>query len=220
MINNPPLPGKEAHIRLAPLQRRADMFPDNCPPPEAKESAVLVLLFPQGSDLMEWRVLIILRNSYNGVHSAQAAFPGGKMEKTDASFAHAALREADEEMGIKREDITPLSYLSQLYVPPSNFLIQPLLAVAKNEIKFSPDPREVAGYSLIPLKELNPQLAVYRKFQSPTGEWLDAPGFEYDGLFIWGATAMIISELYQVADEAILSRLLSMTYISSSNPSI
>ena len=220
MINNLPLPGKEAHIRLAPQQRRADMFLDNYPPAGAKESAVMVLLFPHGNDLMDWRVLIILRNSYNGVHSAQAAFPGGKREKADKSPAETALREAQEEMAVTREDIIPLSYLTELYVPPSNFLIYPLLAVAKRDIEFIPDPREVAGYSLVPLKNLNPQKAVNKRFQSPTGEWLDAPGFEYDGMFIWGATAMIISELYQVVEDAILSKLLSMTYISSSNPSI
>ena len=196
------------------------MFLDTYPPAGAKESAVLVLLFPQGSDLMDWRVLIILRNSYNGVHSAQAAFPGGKREKADRSPAETALREANEEMAVKIEEITTICYLSELYVPPSNFLIKPLLAVAKKDIEFIPDPREVAGYSLVPLKELNPHKAVNRRFQSPTGEWLDAPGFEYDGLFIWGATAMIISELYQVVEDAILSKSLSITYISSSNPEI
>jgi 8-oxo-dGTP pyrophosphatase MutT (NUDIX family) len=196
------------------------MFLDHYPPAGANESAVLVLLFPEGVKVMDWRVLVILRNSYNGVHSAQAAFPGGKREESDNSFAETALREADEEMGIKREDITPLSYLSQLYVPPSNFNIHPLLAVSKSDINFKPDPREVARYSLIPLRELNPQRAVFKRFQSPSGEWLDAPGFEYDGLFIWGATAMIISELYQVVEDAIFSKLLSMTYISSSKPSM
>jgi 8-oxo-dGTP pyrophosphatase MutT (NUDIX family) len=220
LINNFPLPGKEAHIRLAPHQRRADMFLDHYPPAGAKESAVLVLLFPQGSDLMDWRVLIILRNSYNGVHSAQAAFPGGKREQTDKSLAETALREAHEEMAVKIEEITTISYLSELYVPPSNFLIKPLLAVAKKEIGFIPNPREVSSYSLVPIKELNPLKAVNKRFQSPTGEWLDAPGYEYDGLFIWGATAMILSELYQLVDDAILNKVLSITYISSSKPSI
>ncbi|OJV22319.1 MAG: hypothetical protein BGO30_11475 [Bacteroidetes bacterium 41-46] len=223
-----PLPGKEAHIRLAPIQRRTDMFLDIYPPKNAKRSAVLVLLLPGGSswqnskidieEILKWRVLIIQRNSYNGIHSAQAAFPGGKREESDSSFADTAIREAEEETGIKREDFIPVSYLSQLYVPPSNFLIQPLLAIAKDTPQIVPDAREVSRYLEIPISVFKPGNEVYKSFSSPSGELLDAPGYEYDGLFIWGATAMILSELYQVVEEAVLSRLLSKTYISSSNP--
>jgi 8-oxo-dGTP pyrophosphatase MutT (NUDIX family) len=202
------LPGKEAHIRLAPQQRRADMFLSDFPPSDAKESAVLVLLLPSGETLMEWRVLIILRNSYNGVHSAQAAFPGGKKDDGDTSFQETALREAFEEMGIPREEITPMSFLSDLYVPPSNFLIHPLLAVAKKELTYQPNPREVVRYTTIPIHSIDPNLTTMKQFQSPTGEWLDAPGYEYDDLFIWGATAMILCELYQVTTDGSLAKLL------------
>lgn len=220
-----PLPGKDAHIRLAPFQRLADMFSDPIPPEGAKESAVLVLLIPNGTshdpeDIMEWRVLLIKRNSYAGVHSAQIAFPGGKKEQDDKSFMETAYREAYEEMGIDREKTIPVSALSGLYVPPSNFYICPVLAIAKEELRFTVDPREVTGYREIQIKEFNPAKTEIRKFQSPTGEWLDAPGYSIEDYFIWGATAMILSELYQVVADATLSKSLSSTYISSSNPSI
>jgi len=201
------------------------MFSDPIPPEGAKESAVLVLLIPNGTshdpeDIMEWRVLLIKRNSYAGVHSAQIAFPGGKKEQDDKSFMETAYREAYEEMGIDREKTIPVSALSGLYVPPSNFYICPVLAIAKEELRFTVDPREVTGYREIQIKEFNPAKTEIRKFQSPTGEWLDAPGYSIEDYFIWGATAMILSELYQVVADATLSKSLSSTYISSSNPSI
>lgn len=220
-----PLPGKDAHIRLAPVQRLADMFSDPVPPEGARESAVLVLLIPTGpstapEEIMEWSVLLIKRNSYAGVHSAQIAFPGGKREPEDKSFMETAYREAFEEMGIERDKTVPISALSGLYVPPSNFYICPVLAIAREELRFTVDPREVTGYREIKIKEFNPDKTELRKFQSPTGEWLDAPGYSIEDYFIWGATAMILSELYQVVADATLSKSLSSTYISSSNPSI
>ena len=220
-----PLPGKDAHIRLAPVQRLADMFSDPTPPEGARESAVLVLLIPnEGSytpeDILEWRVLLIKRNSYAGVHSAQVAFPGGKKEPEDKSFRDTAYREAFEEMGIEREKTVAISALSGLYVPPSNFYICPVLAIAREELRFTVDPREVTGYREIPVKNFNPEYAEIRRFQSPTGEWLDAPGYSDGDYFIWGATAMILSELYQVVADATLSKSLSSTYNSSSNPSM
>ena len=206
MINKLLLPGKDAHIRLAPHQRRADMSLDIPPPSDARESAVLLLLIPDIA--CSWKVLIILRNTYNGIHSAQPALPGGKRDLTDSSLYETALREAREEMGILPNQVETIGFLTKLYVPPSNFIIYPLLAISRQEIHYKPDPREVVRYTTIPINLLNPDLAITKHFQSPTGEWLTAPGYDYDNLFIWGATAMILSELYHISEQGHLNSLL------------
>ena len=176
------------------------------PRADARESAVLVLLIPDKT--YSWRVLIILRNSYNGIHSAQPALPGGKRDLTDSSLYETALREAREEMGILPSQIEPVGFLTKLYVPPSNFIIYPLLAISRQEIHYKPDAREVVRFTTIPINLLNPDLAITKHFQSPTGEWLTAPGYDYDNLFIWGATAMILSELNHISEQGHLKPLL------------
>ncbi len=219
------LPGKKAHVRMAPVQRVADYAAESGPPAGARDSAVLVLLIPANngaaaSSLMDWRVVLIKRNTYEGIHSGQIAFPGGKWEKEDKNITDTAYREAFEELGIKREHTETICRLSHIYIPPSNFNIYPVLAVAKDELRFEMDPREVVEYREIEIRMFNPDSSEMRRLETLPGEFVDAPGFVIDDYFVWGATAMILSELYQLVAEAKLSISLSKTYISSSNPSI
>lgn len=219
------LPGKRAHLKMAPEQRVADIMADGGPPAGARDSAVLVLLIPANngtseSSLMDWRVVLIKRNTYEGVHSGQIAFPGGKCEKTDKGVIDTAYREAFEELGIVRENTETVCQLTPIYIPPSNFTIYPILAFAKEELRFILDPREVVEYKEIEIRMFNPEFSECRSLETIRGEWVNAPGFVIGDYFVWGATAMILSELYQLVAEAKLSISLSNMYISSSKPSI
>jgi len=221
------LPGKEAHLKLAPEPRVITLIKEQTPPATAKESAVLVLLTAppnidpvDANSLLDWSILLIKRNTYHGVHSGQIAFPGGKCEDCDIDYNATACREAYEELGIKREDVEIIGQLSKLYVPPSNFTIYPVLAINRSIKDFDPDPREVSEYMQIPLRLFDPALAQRCRVQAGPYEWVHAPGYVINGHTIWGATAMIISELYQLADWALLNKSLISPNNSSSNPEI
>jgi len=202
----PDLPGKKAHLKLAPVHRLSTLKIEEAPPGHAIESAVLVLLFPSSSDnILDWEVLVIKRNTYDGVHSGQIAFPGGKCEDEDKDYADTACRESHEELTIDRDKIKIVGLLSRLYVPPSNFTIYPVLAYAIDEMELTPDTREVVEFRKIPLKLFDPTLSETFKIRIGREEYVDAPGYTIGDYFIWGATAMILSELYQVVEEARLT---------------
>ncbi|MDP3397939.1 MAG: CoA pyrophosphatase [Bacteroidales bacterium] len=210
------LPGKSAHLIMAPDHRVNSLTLEKAPPANAIKSAVLVLLVPS---LNEWEVVLIKRNIYNGIHSGQVSFPGGKCDADDPDITHTACREAFEELGIDRKDIKIIGQLSRLYVPPSNYIIYPILATSSNRREYNPNPREVAGYIHVPLSCFNPSLIKRSRVQAGPDEWIEAPSYVIDGHIIWGATAMIIAELYQVA-AAKASTSFIKPYSSSSNPEI
>ena len=210
------LPGKSAHLLMAPDHRVNSLTLEQEPPANSINSAVLVLLIPS---LNEWEVVLIKRNIYNGIHSGQISFPGGKCDADDPDITHTACREAFEELGIDRKDIKIIGQLSKLYVPPSNYTIYPVLAISSNRGEYKPDPREVAVYIHVPLSCFNPSLIKRSKVQAGPSEWIEAPSYVIDEHIIWGATAMIIAELYQVA-AAEASTSFIKPYSSSSNPEI
>ncbi|MDZ4059185.1 MAG: CoA pyrophosphatase [Bacteroidales bacterium] len=205
------LPGKEAHLMMAPEPRVITLIKELTPPSDAKESAVLILLSPpqkedreesqkaqylHEDEILNWELLFIKRNTYDGVHSGQIAFPGGKCEKGDPDYTYTACREAYEELGVDRTKIEIAGELTKLYVPPSNFTIYPVVAINRGFCNYSPNPREVAEYIHIPLKYFDPLLSKRCKVQAGPYEWVHAPGYVINGHTIWGATAMIIAELY------------------------
>src|SRR3989339_1430524 len=103
----PTLPGKEAHLKMAPSPRVITLVQELAPPAQARESAVLVFLTPPKlagrEQLLDWELLLIRRNTYDGVHSGQIAFPGGKRDSEDPDLIATACREAFEELGITRD---------------------------------------------------------------------------------------------------------------------
>ena len=215
------LPGKEAHLKLAPEHRVSSLTIEQTPPANARESAVLVVLTPKKvqnvlvQNILEWSVLLIKRNTYHGTHSGQIAFPGGKCEEYDADHIATACREAFEEVGVKRDEVNILGHLTKLYVPPSNFTIYPVLAIDKGIQEFRLEPREVTEFMQIPLKMFDPKNAERCRVLGGPNEWVYAPGYVIDGNIIWGATAMILSELYEVADE--IEKIVLANLINSSS---
>jgi 8-oxo-dGTP pyrophosphatase MutT (NUDIX family) len=155
-----------------------------------RESAVLLHLF---YDQNRWNTVLIERSQYNGVHSRQISLPGGKVEETDKSFEETALREACEEVNILSSELEVLGQLSQLYIPPSNFLVQPIVSFQTSRPNFVPDIREVENILEIPLNEL-----LTTKLTTQGINQANAPaevqGYYLNERVVWGATAMILTE--------------------------
>lgn len=185
------LPGEQAHLKMASRVRlkELDMGLDTT---KATKSAVLILFYPDAGKIF---LPFILRPPYDGVHSGQVAFPGGRCEKEDKTIVDTALREANEEVNINPEEVTVLGQLTDLYIPPSNYLVTPVVAYAETKPDFKKDPAEVASIIQADIEFLfNPKLRKKKILQVREFE-IDAPYFDINNHVVWGATAMMLSEL-------------------------
>ena len=201
------LPGISSQLKMAPVTRltelkkhaipitigtRASFIGDN-----AKKSAVLILFYPKNN---QTHIALIKRSIDKSVHSAQISFPGGKSEITDKSLIHTALREAEEEIGIITDSIKVIASLTKLYIPPSNFDVYPFVGVTYHTPDFKPN-YEVQKILEVDLETLmNPETCTHKKIQHRTGNDFVVPCYYVQEEVIWGATAMIISELLQVVN--------------------
>jgi len=189
------LPGWQAQSQMAPAHR---MQPETWAQyyKDARLGAVLILFYPHNDAV---HTVLIQRPTYEGVHSGQIAFPGGKKEDDDQDLIQTALREAWEEVGIRPEQVEVLSPLSELYIPPSNFLVTPVMGICYERPDFVPQITEVDTILETDLKMLtDPSIAATRRIKVREGMELDSPSFDLGGRIIWGATAMMISELNEV----------------------
>ncbi len=187
-----PLPGIEAHQKMASTSRMRAMLKPN---ERTRRSAVLIVFYPYQDSIF---LPLILRPIYDGVHAGQMAFPGGRMERTDENLTRTALREAQEEIGIRASDVQVLGHLTELYIPPSNFYVLPVVGILPYKPEFYPDPREVDQVVEVRLDELMDDAIIGRSFIEVRGASIDAPHYQIQGFKVWGATAMMISELLTV----------------------
>lgn len=195
-----PLPGADAHARmLARVREMPSEVPEN-----ARASAVLALLFPQQDEL---NLLFIKRTEDGHAHSGQISFPGGRQEPTDADLRATALREAQEEVGIMSSEVTILGQLTQLYIPVSNFLVYPFVAFAMQKPEYNLSADEVAYTIEVPVKDiLSDAMKTIARVTSPADKSFVRKVNAYqlkDGSIIWGATAMILSELEVILAEQV-----------------
>lgn len=195
---NKELPGEEAQFSMAPITRKrlTDVSKENFNP---KQSAVLILLFPEENSI---KTILIQRGSYDGVHSGQIAFPGGQVDENDADLKHTALRETSEEIGVAPENVTIIGSLTDVYITPSNFLVKPFVGVVNAKPDFMLDSVEVAKVIPVDLFELNNKdIRKEKSILQSGGFKVKTPYFEIEGLTVWGATAMMISELNAVVEQ-------------------
>ncbi len=190
-----PLPGKAAQNKMAHKIRMKVGEPSS----DAKIACVLSLLYPKNND---WYIILMKRVSKfkEDKHRGQVSFPGGKLEPTDESLAAGALREAQEEVNVDPAQVKLLGQLTYLYIPVSNFLVYPFVGYTKQRPNFIPDPNEVASIIEFPLNHLfdSNNIKEIDKKISPNLILKGVPYFDIKGEVVWGATAMILSELVEI----------------------
>lgn len=164
-------------------------------PPTAPAAAVLVLVHP--SDDGEARVVLTERTTYEGLHSGEVSFPGGKAEPDDLDAAATALREATEEVGLDAAaaHVSVLGVLEEVWIPVSDFRIIPVVAVAERRPALVAAPAEVARILTPPLEAFLPGAPI-EVLDRMVRDWpLRFGGYRIDGLHVWGATARILGQL-------------------------
>lgn len=192
-IRNQQLPAIEAHIKMAPFERVSTLNPEYYKTANPRQSAVMMLFYPKEDAA---HLVLIKRNTYPGIHSAQISFPGGKAEPEDKDLAQTALRETCEEIGVASAEIDIVMPFTEIYIPPSNFLVYPFLGLAARAPTFNPDPKEVDAILEVSLTDfLDDSFIIATDMQTSYSESINVPAFKFGDHIVWGATAMILSEL-------------------------
>jgi len=189
-----PLPAGRAD--LVPIFTDGRLRPRLDPTTTARPAAVLVLVFPDPSG--DARLVLTERLTYDGHHSGEVSFPGGKAAPEDAGDpAATALREAAEEIGLAEGDagVRVVGRLDEVFIPVSDFRITPVVALAASAPRLEPHPGEVARILTPPLRAILPDAEV-EMVERTIGGWpIRYGGYRIDGLHVWGATARILGQL-------------------------
>ena len=191
-IEKAPLGGLDSQFKLAPKLRLKYSL-EKIKASQPKEAAVLALFYPDDNN--STRFLLTQRANYNGTHSAQISFPGGKIEEGDNSKMQTALREAEEEVGIDVNSVSIFKEMTDVYIPPSNFLATPFLGFSEKKPEFTTN-HEVSKLIEIPLNELlnDDNIKEFPMQTSYMGK-TNVPCFYFDKHIVWGATAMMLAEI-------------------------
>ncbi|HEV8489627.1 MAG TPA: CoA pyrophosphatase [Candidatus Limnocylindrales bacterium] len=188
-----PLPAGRSDLQ--PVFTDGRLRPRLTPTTTARAAAVLVLVFPDADG--EARLVLTERMSYDGLHSGEVSFPGGKAEPGDSDAAATALREAAEEVGLDTAAarVRVMGALDEVFIPVSDFRITPIVAVAERAPSLLPHPDEVARI-LLPTVSVFLPTAEIEIVERTIGDWpIRYGGFRVDGLHVWGATARILGQL-------------------------
>jgi 8-oxo-dGTP pyrophosphatase MutT (NUDIX family) len=191
-----PLPGRDAHLRMAPNPRR-------WPAPGAvlRPAAALLLIYPHENG---WWVPLTVRGADLRHHGGQVSLPGGRLDRPDESVIEAALREAHEEVGIVPGDVEVLGELTPLPIPVSGFLLHPVVGTSVARPAFVPAEAEVDRLIEVPVTRLlEPDVVAWerRVLSQMPDVTADIPYFALDGARVWGATAMVLAEFIAVLEE-------------------
>ena len=167
-----------------------------------RKAAVLALFYPDVKGVAY--LLLILRKTYKGVHSNQIGFPGGKVEKVDLNLEATALRETHEEVGVPPEKVTLLKSLSEVYIPPSNFEVYPFIGISDSVLSFVPQPSEVERIVEVKVSDfLDDSIVFSQRLSTSYAENVEVPAFKLAGNVVWGATAMMLSEIKELIKQVL-----------------
>lgn len=190
--NQKKLGGLDAQFEMAPKMRlkyNLEKIKANKP----KRAAVLALLYPNKKN--ETTLLLTKRASYKGAHSAQISFPGGKLEENDKNLQDTAIREAFEEVGTKPSSIQIIRELTDVYIPPSNFLVTPFLSFTDKKPNFSKNYEVEEIIEVLLSDVLNDACLSTVNLTTSYMKNIDVPCFKFESHIVWGATAMMLSEI-------------------------
>lgn len=187
-----PLPGLDAQLMMAPSPRVGWdplKFPEG-----ARDGAALLLVYPHDDTL---HIALTVRGSGLRNHTGQVSLPGGGVD-TGETFEQAAVREANEEIGIDPETVELLGRLTPLHIPVSGFLLHPIVGFTSMRPAFQRAEWEVARIIEAPVSLLSDPAVVKREIRTRTVKGqpidVDVPYFDIDGEKVWGATAMVLAE--------------------------
>lgn len=161
-----------------------------------RKAGVMALFYPRDHQTY---FLLIHRKTYEGVHSNQIGFPGGKEERQDKDLLDTALRETFEEVGVRPHEISVIRSLSKIYIPPSNFEVQPYIGLYQNELPFVVQETEVEALVEISLSDLlDDKNLITQRLSTSYADNIEVPAFRLNNHIVWGATAMMLNEIRDI----------------------
>ncbi len=191
------LPGESAHRKLAPLIRINELDEIDMSARNPQEAGVMAVFYPDNENVT--RLVLILRKTYKGVHSNQVGFPGGRVEEIDKDLEETALRETEEEVGIPQNEIEVVKKLSRLYIPPSNFWVQPYIGLLKTTPQMVAQETEVEEILEVKLSDfLNDDNMITENLSTSYAKEIEVPAYRLNGYVVWGATGMMLSEIREL----------------------
>lgn len=195
--------GEDSHAKMSPPYRLELEEKMKAKAKTARKAGVMALFYPNTND--ETSLVLILRNTYKGVHSAQVGFPGGKYEDDDNNdLMLTAIRETEEEIGVARENYKVLKSMSPIYIPPSNFIVHPFIGIAEDYLSFEKQDEEVEAVLEVKLSDfLNHNNIITTKVPTSFNVEVDVPAFKLNGHIVWGATAMMLGEIKDLLNQVL-----------------
>lgn len=201
-IKNLPLPGTDSHYKMSPAMRIKWLESKRIEKMKPRRAGVMALFYPDV--YQKTKLLLILRKTYEGVHSNQIGFPGGKVEIEDKNLLDTALRETHEEVGVLPESIEVLKELSEVYIPPSNFMVRPFIGVYSNPKPFVIQESEVEDLVEVFLYDfLDNTNLIEQKLSTSYAKNINVPAYKLNGYTVWGATAMMMSEIKELLEQVL-----------------
>jgi 8-oxo-dGTP pyrophosphatase MutT (NUDIX family) len=190
------LPGRQSHLKMVPPGRELVVYHQDVE--MARYSSVLLLLFPVDGQVY---TCLTKRNASMRHHPGQISLPGGRIEKGESPEV-TALREAQEEIGISPMDVRLLGRLSELYVSVSRYTIFPYVGWIDYQPDFHLNKAEADKILLLPVQKSQEELKVKQTLMQTGHEMTEVPYYSFEGEVIWGATAMILTEFFDIIWES------------------
>lgn len=192
------LGGTASHDKMIPPERK-NTSPGDIQKARPKKAAVLALFYPDQNNLTNF--LLILRAAYDGTHASQIGFPGGKFEDTDIDLVRTALRETEEEVGVPVKNISICKKMTDTYIPPSNFIVSTFMGITESRPRFRTN-HEVEDLIEVELSDLlNDSTLKVQRMSTSYMRDIDVPCFRLNNNTVWGATAMMLSEIKDLIKE-------------------
>ncbi len=198
LLKTKPLGGLESQFKLVP-ELRIKISEEKIKNSNPRKAAVMALFYPDEQNKTTF--LLTQRASYNGTHSAQISFPGGKYDQEDDNMRQTALRELEEEVGVFRDSVEVIRQLSDTYIPPSNFMVTPFIGFLDEKPSLTPNEEVAKLIEIEAAALLNEENISSIVMETSYMKEIEVPCFKFYDHVVWGATAMMLSEIKDLMKE-------------------